>query len=84
MPKHTQIVTLGEGLVDIAKDLVKVFARFFGRLFGVGIAAAIFGGAGGGIAAAVYGGPIIGFAIGGAVVSVIAVYALWLLVMSDY
>lgn len=84
MAKHTQIITLGEGLADIAKDLVKTIGRFFGRLFGIGIAAALFGGAGGGIAAAVYGGPIIGFAIGGAVVSVVAIFAIWLLVMSEY
>ena len=85
MAKHSyQIIGLGEGLADIAKDLGKLAMRGFGRILGIAIVAALFGGVGGGITAAVYGLPIIALALGGAVLAVIAVFVLWLLLMSQH
>lgn len=82
--RNDHSVGIGSDLADLGKDLVKVIVRGFGRILGIGIAAGIFGGAGGGLYAALNSGPIIAFAIGGAVVAVIAVYAFWLLAMSNH
>lgn len=81
---NNQIIGFGEAIGDLLKDLGKIAVRGFGRILGIGIAAAVLGGVGGGIGAAVYGGPIIGFAIAGAVGAAVAVYALCLLFMSEY
>lgn len=81
---YNQNASLGSTLADFAKDIGSVIVRAFGRILGIGIAAGVVGGIGGGLAAAIYGLPIIGFAIGGAVFAVIAVYAIWLLAMSDH
>ena len=65
------------------KDVFKAILGGFGKILGIGAAAAVFGGAGGGIYAAVQGGPIIGFTIGGAVVAAVAVYAFVLFAALD-
>lgn len=82
MLKHD--ISIGSALADFGKDIGKALIRGFGRIFGIGIAAGVFGGGGAGLYAALNGGPVVGFAIGGAVVSVIAVYGIWLFAMSDY
>ncbi len=65
------------------KDLGVAILSGFGKILGIGAAAAVFGGAGGGIYAAVYGHPVIGFAIGGAVLAAVAMLALVLFTAID-
>lgn len=72
-------ISLGSELADFGKDIGKAIISGFGRILGIGAVAALFGGAGGGIMGAVYDLPIIGLAIGGAVLAVVAVLALWLI-----
>lgn len=77
-------ISIGSALADLGKDLGKAIARGFGRILGIGAVAALFGAAGGGLIGAIYSLPIIGFAIGGAVIAVVAVFALWLIATWEY
>ncbi|MEO9826534.1 MAG: hypothetical protein ABJF50_19190 [Paracoccaceae bacterium] len=81
MPKKSNdtLAALGWFFADIFKAII----GGFGKILGIGLAAALFGGAGGGIYAAVYGQPIIGFAIGGAVLAAVVVFAFVLFAVMD-
>ena len=87
MPKRAdqkQIEDLTTQVADVAKSVGKNIASGFGRVLAIGAGAAVFGGTAAGVAAAIYSLPVVPFIIGGAVVAVVAVFALYLLIMLNY
>lgn len=87
MPKRTnqrQSENLTTQVADFAKYVGKIIATGLGRVLAIGAGAAVFGGIGGGVTAAIYSLPVVPFIIGGAVVAVVAVFALYLLIMVNY
>ncbi|NNE89634.1 MAG: hypothetical protein HKN27_16320 [Silicimonas sp.] len=85
MPKHSiQNKGLADDIADLVKSAGKGVAYGLGRMLAIGAAAALLGGVGGGVAAMIYGLPIAAFALGGAIVTVVAVFAIFLLVMANY
>ena len=73
-----------EDVADLAKSAGKAVFFGFGRILGIGVVSALFGGVGGGILGAVYGFPIVAGIIGGAVLAVVAVFAIFLLAAMDW